>query len=197
MKTPNRDEMRAHIEKALRAQAPGDYGKPNNPKDPENDAFFVLRGPMGKEVMYYCDSEVVSVEFGVASKHFDFAVEDEEDEEEDDIGGPDGFGENMLGESIGGGDEDDDDIDDDLDDDDEDDEPEAQAFTEEDLKTLLKGVVQITLDIMQERVFAAEYKKGFARVARFHAAREFEAVKGMKDFSSLSWKGRYDAKKAG
>lgn len=193
MKTPTRDEMRAHIEKALRAQAPGDYGKPNNRTDEENDAFLVLRGPIGKEVLLYCDSEVASVEFGPASKHFDFAVEEEE--EEDDIGGPEGFGENMLGESMGSSDADDDDDDDEVD---EDDDEEAgsgsKGFGEEDLRALLKGMVQTTLDIMQEKVFAAEYKKGFARVARFHSAREFEAVKGMKDFRSVSWKGKFDSK---
>jgi hypothetical protein len=187
-----RDDMRARIEKTLRALAPGDYGKPNNVEDEEFDAFLILRGPIGKEVLFYCDSELVSVEFGVASKHFEFAVEEEDEEKDDDIGGPAGFGENMLGEAVGdsGGDDDDD-----TEDDDDGEKPEAKAFSEEDLKALLKGVVQITLDIMQERVFAAEYKKGFARVARFHSAREFEAVKGMKDFASMSWKGRFDVKK--
>ena len=176
MKIPTRDEMRAHIEKALRAQAPGDYAKPNNVADPENGPFLVLRGHQGKEVLYYCDSEVASVEFGPASKHFDFGAEDEED---DDIGGPEGFGENMLGQSMGdsGGEDEE--------------EPEKGGFSEEELKALLKGVVQTTLDITHEKVFAAEYKKGFARVARFHAAREYEAVKDMKDFKSRSWKGKY------
>ena len=188
----NRDDIRARIEKALKAQAPGDYGKLNNVKDEENDPFLVLRGHQGKEILFYCDSEVASVEFGPASKHFDLTVE-EEDEEEEEIGGPAGFGENMLGESMGGGDEDDDDFDDDEEDDDDEDEPEAQALSEEDLKTLIKGIVQTTLDIQTEKVFAAEYKKGFARVARFHSAREFEAVKGMKDFKSVSWKGKYTA----
>lgn len=194
MKTPTRDEMRTHIEKALRAQAPGDYGKPNNVSDDENDAFFILRGPIGKEVLFFCDSEVVSVAFGPGSKHFDWAVEEDEEEDDDDIGGPAGFGENMLGEVVGDSgdaeaDEDEDEIDD------EDDGREEKAFTEDDLKTLLKGVVQTTVDIMQEKIFAAEYKKGFARVARFHGAREFDAVKSMKDFMSVSWKGKYDVAK--
>lgn len=177
MKTPTRDEMRAHIEKALRAQAPGDYAKPNNVADPENGPFLVLRGHQGKEVLYYCDSEVASVEYGPASKHFDFGAEDEEGD--DDIGGPKGFEENVLGQSMGdsGGDGEE--------------EPAKGSFSAEDLKALLKGMVQTTLDITQEKVFAAEYKKGFARVARFHAAREYAAVKDMKDFKSLSWKGKY------
>lgn len=193
MDTTKRDDMRAKLEKTLRAQAPGDYGKPNNPDDEEFDAFLVLRGPIGKEVLFYCDSEVVSVEFGPASKHFDYAVDEDEDEEDDDIGGPAGFGENMLGEAIGSGEAD---ADDPEDEDDEDDGPAAKALSEEELKALLKGVVQTTLDIMQDKIFAAEYKKGFARVARFHSAREFEAVKGMKDYASVSWKGRYDVAKA-
>lgn len=182
MKIPTREEMRAHIEKALRAQAPGDYARPNNVADPENGPFLVLRGYQGKEVLYYCDSEVASVEYGPASKHFDFGAEDEDEGKEDDIGGPEGFGENMLGQSMG---------DSDGDDEDDEEEPAKGSYSEEDLKALLKGVVQATLDITQEKVFAAEYKKGFARVARFHAAREYEAVMGMKDFKSKSWKGKY------
>ena len=177
MKTPTREEMRAHIEKALRAQAPGDYARPNNVADPENGPFLVLRGHQGKEVLYYCDSEVASVQFGPASRHFDFGAEDEEGE--DDIGGPEGFGENMLGRSMGdsGGEDEE--------------EPEKGSFSAEDLKALLKGMVQATLEIVQEKVFAAEYKKGFARVARLDAAREFGAVKDMKDFRSQSWNGKY------
>jgi hypothetical protein len=181
MKTPTREEMRDHIEKALRAKVTGDFAKPNNPKDPENDAFLVLRGHHGKEVLFYCDSEVASVQFGPASRHFDFADEDEA-AEGDDLGGPEGFGENILGESMGSSEAEDADTDED---------GPAGSFSEDDLQALLKGVVQATLDITQEKVFAAEYKKGFARVARFHAAREFEAVKGMKDFKSVSWKGKY------
>lgn len=193
MKTPTRDEMRTHIEKALRAQAPGDYGKPNNVEDDEFDAFFILRGPMGKEVLFFCDSEVVSVGFGPGSKHFDWAVEEDEEEEDDDIGGPAGFGENMLGEAVGDSADAEDDDEGEIDDDD--DGTGEKVFTEDDLKALLKGVVQTTLDITSEKIFAAEYKKGFARVARFHSAREFEAVKGMKDFTSVSWKGKYDVSK--
>lgn len=183
MKAPTREDMRAHIEKALRAQAPGDYAKPNNMKDPENDAFLVLRGHHGKEILYYCDSEVASIEYGPAAKHFDFGVEDEE-EEKDDLGGPEGFGESVLGQSMGDSGEDDDDLDDE-------EESAKGAFSEEDLKALLKGIVQTTLDITQEKVFSAEYRKGFARVARFHSIREYDGVKGMKDFKSVSWKGKY------
>lgn len=178
MKIPNREEMRAHIEKALRAQAPGDYARPNNVADAENGPFLILRGHHGKEVLYYCDSEVASVEFGPASRHFDFSPEEEEGE---DIGGPEGFGESMLGQSMGDSGKDED----------EEEEKAKPGFSEAELKALLKGMVQTTLEIMQEKVFAAEYKKGFARVARFHAPREFESVKGMKDFKSLSWNGKY------
>jgi hypothetical protein len=185
VKIPTRDEMRAHIEKALRAQCPGDYAKPNNVADPENGPFLVLRGHQGKEVLYYCDSEVASVEFGPASKHFDFS---EDEGEDDDIGGPEGFGESVLGQSMGDSEGDDGDDGDEADDGEE---AAKGGFSEDDLKALLKGMVQTTLDITQEKVFAAEYKKGFARVARFHSAREYEAVKGMKDFKSLSWKGKY------
>lgn len=180
MKIPTREEMRAHIEKALRAQAPGDYARPNNVADPENGPFLVLRGYQGKEVLYYCDSEVASVEYGPAARHFDFSVEQEEEE---DIGGPEGFGENMLGQSMGDSEADDEEEDEE--------EPGKGSYSEEDLKALLKGMVQATLEITQEKVFAAEYKKGFARVARFHAAREYEGLKGMKDFKSMSWKGKY------
>ena len=67
-----------------------------------------------------------------------------------------------------------------------------EGLSEDDLKAILKGVVQSTLDIVSEKVFAAEYKKLFARVTVFHPASEFELLKKKKDFTSISWKATYD-----
>jgi hypothetical protein len=157
-----RADMRARIEKALRAQAPGDYL--SAPGAGGFEPFLIMRGPAGREIRYYCDDEVVSLQFGPAARHFDFSPEEEAGD------GEDGDGAEA-----------------------EDAEPEAKEFTEADLKALLQGVVQATLDIVQEKTFAAEFKKGYARVAKLFPAREFEALKGMKDFKGLSWKGRFGA----
>jgi hypothetical protein len=157
-----RADMRARIEKALRAQAPGDYL--SAPGAGGFEPFLIMRGPAGREIRYYCDDEVVSLQFGPAARHFDYSPEEEDGDGEDEEG--------PEAEDAG---------------------PEAKEFTEADLKALLQGVVQATLDIVQEKTFAAEFRKGYARVAKLFPAREFEALKGMKDFKSLSWKGRFSA----
>jgi hypothetical protein len=158
----SRTDMRARVEKALKAQAPGDYL--SAPQAGEFEAFLTLRGPSGTDLQYFCDDEVVSLQFGPASKHFDYSPEDEAEGDEDDDGA-----------------------------DFDDDEAEDREFTEADLKALLNGVAQTTLDIVQEKLFAAEFKKGYARVVKLFPAREFDLHKPMKDFKSVSWKGRYTA----
>jgi hypothetical protein len=158
----SRSDMRARVEKALKTQAPGDYL--SVPQAGEFEPFLTLRGPSGLDLQYFCDDEVVSLQFGPASRHFDYSPEEEPEDGEDEDGA-----------------------------DFDEDEPEEREFTEADLKALLQGVAQATLDIVQEKLFAAEFRKGYARVVKLFPAREFEALKGMKDFKSVSWKGRFTA----
>ena len=71
-------------------------------------------------------------------------------ENPDDLGGPEGFGENILGESMGSSEAEDADADED---------GPAGSFTEDDLQALLKGVVQATLDITHHCVPPALVKE--------------------------------------
>jgi hypothetical protein len=167
MERLTRDEMRAKLEEALRALAPGKYEKPDHVEDEEFDAFLFLRGPKGHDIAYFCDEEVVSVEFDPAAKHFEYIRDDEGIADEDEDGETDA--------------------------DEDDGEDGEEGLSEEELKAVLKGVVQITLDITAERVFAAEYKKLFARVSGFHPPSEFASMKARKGFTSVSWNGTYDA----
>jgi hypothetical protein len=71
------------------------------------------------------------------------------------------------------------------------DEDGADDFTEDDLKEILKGLIQSTLDIVSERVFAASYKTLFARVGGLYPVAEFESLRNKKGFASQSWNGRF------
>jgi hypothetical protein len=146
-----RDEMRAQIEQALKRSAPGDYQKP--PGAGDFDAFLTRRGPKGHDIAYFCDDEMVSVEFGGVGTHWEYNPS-EEDADAD---------------------------------------PEDGAVEEPpDPKTVVKGVVQTTLEIATEKVFAAEYRKLHAKVAKLHAASAFEGLKAMKGFKGVSWNGKFD-----
>ena len=68
----------------------------------------------------------------------------------------------------------------------------GEAEEPPDPKTIVKGVVQTTLDIATEKVFAAEYRKLHAKVSKLHAASAFEGLKAMKGFKSVSWNGKFD-----
>lgn len=145
-----RDEMRAQIEQSLKKLAPGDYQKP--PQAGDFDAFLIRRGPKGEDIAYFCDDEMVSVEFGGVGTHWEYnPSEDEEAEDED-----------------------------------------GEAAEPPDPKTIVKGVVQTTVDIATEKVFAAEYRKLHAKVSKLHAASAFEGLKAMKAFKSVSWNGKFD-----
>lgn len=144
--------MRAQIEQTLRKAAPGSYQKPIKVQDEEFDPFLIRVAPNGREIKYFCDSEMVSVEFGNVGTHIDWnPAEDEVDEDSE--------------------------------------EEEAEA---PDPKVVLKMVLQTTLDIVTERVFAAEYRKLHAKVSKLHPAAQFSGLKSMQGFTSRSWDGKYD-----
>lgn len=61
-----------------------------------------------------------------------------------------------------------------------------------DPQDIAKAVAQTTLDIVAEKVFAAEYRKLHAKVAKLHPTGAFEGLKAMQGFRGRSWKGTYD-----
>jgi hypothetical protein len=138
-----RDEMRAKIEEALRALAPGPYQRVD-----DGDVFLTLAGPNGASIDYLCDESIAHLEYG-----------------------PGGSDVSELNTT---------------DDDGED------AFTEDDLKDILKAMVRSTLDILSERVFAASYKNLFGTIAGLYPAAEFESLRNKKGFASQSWNGTYN-----
>jgi hypothetical protein len=151
METPDRDAMRGQIERALRSLAPGDYLKP--PSADEFEPFLIRKGPAGADVLYYCDEEIVSVEFAGVGTHWDYNPSEEE--------------------AASGGEDD----------------GEAEP---PDPADIVKGVVRTTVDIATEKVFAAEYRKLHAKVAKLHPVGAFEGLKAMPGFRGRSWKGTYD-----
>jgi hypothetical protein len=148
-----RDEMRAQIEQALKKLAPGEYVK--TPKAGDFDAFLTRRGPNGEDIAYFCDNEMVSVEFGGVGTHWEYNPAEEEEEAEVEVEA-------------------------------------GEAEEPPDPKAIVKGVVQTTLEISTEKVFAAEYRKLHAKVSKLHAAPAFEGLKAMKGFKSVSWNGKFD-----
>ena len=143
--------MRAQIEQTLKKLAPGDYQK--TPKAGDFDAFLLRKGPHGQDIKYFCDDEMVSVEFGGVGTHWEYSPAEEGEEAENEEGG---------------------------------------AAEPPDPESIVKGVVQTTLDIATEKVFAAEYRKLHAKVSKLHAASAFEGLKAMKGFRSVSWNGKFD-----
>ena len=71
--------MRAQIEQALKRSAPGDYQKPSGAGD--FDAFLTRRGPKGHDIAYFCDDEMVSVEFGGVGTHWEYNPSDDDEDE--------------------------------------------------------------------------------------------------------------------
>lgn len=53
-------------------------------------------------------------------------------------------------------------------------------------------MVQSTLDIRSERVFAASYRKLFGTVAGLYPAAEFESIRNKKGSASQSWNGTFN-----
>jgi hypothetical protein len=138
-----RDEMRAKIEEALRALAPGPYQRLE-----DGDVFLTLASPAGALIYYLCDNSIAHLEYGPGGSDIsEFNTTDDDGKD---------------------------------------------AFTEDDLKHILKAMVQSTLDIQSERVFAASYKKLFGTVAGLYPAAEFESMRNKKGFASQSWNGTFN-----
>jgi len=143
--------MRAQIDQALKRSAPGDYQK--TPGAGDFDPFLIRKGPKGHDIAYFCDDEMVSVEFGGVGTHWEYNPSEEDADAESE---------------------------------------EGETEEPPDPKTVVKGVVQTTLEIVAEKVFAADYRKLHAKVAKLHAAPAFEGLKAMKAFKSVSWSGKFD-----
>lgn len=147
-----RDEMRARIEEALRALAPGPYERMADMEnlaedEPESGCFLISRGPMGAEITYFCDEDSVRIDFG-----------------------PGGGGMNHYNTVNSKGED---------------------NFTEDDLKGILKSIIQDTLDIRAERVFGGYYKVFLLPVGGLYPVSEFETLSKKRGFESVSWNGTY------
>lgn len=68
----------------------------------------------------------------------------------------------------------------------------AEAEVEEDFKDELEALVNATLDVIEESVFAAQYSKLSVQMGGLFPAEDFEAMKGFEGFESVSWNGKYD-----
>ncbi|MEO6095182.1 MAG: hypothetical protein ABIW76_05745 [Fibrobacteria bacterium] len=67
----------------------------------------------------------------------------------------------------------------------------AEAELEEDFKEELEAMVNLALDIIDESVFAARYVEDGIPMEGLFPAEEFEAMKGIPGFTSISWNGTY------
>jgi hypothetical protein len=59
-------------------------------------------------------------------------------------------------------------------------------------KEVLKDLAKTVLDISEEKVFSAQYKKLFIRLGGLFPAADFEKMRGYKQFVSCSWAGKFD-----
>lgn len=136
----------------------------------EGEAFLEIPGPKGEAIEFFEKDGRVELEFGFSAESFDFSG---------------GWGE---AEGVDGGDVDslgeveDPDV--------------AAAEAEEDFKEELESLVNTTLDIIEETLFSAKYKKLLIEMGGLFPAEEFEAMKGLNAFESVSWKGRFNTKAA-
>lgn len=65
------------------------------------------------------------------------------------------------------------------------------AFTEENLKDILKEIVQEALDLRSEKVFSACYKAWFIPVSGLYPIADFEKLSKKSGFECASWNGTY------
>jgi hypothetical protein len=59
-------------------------------------------------------------------------------------------------------------------------------------KAALKDLAKTVLDIAEEKVFSAQYKKLFLPLGGLFPAADFEKMRGYKRFVSRSWAGKFD-----
>ncbi len=165
---PHSQALRTKVEEALRFFVKNlPIRKAENPA--EGEAFLEIpgHGPKGEAIEFFEKDSRVELEFGFSAESFNFSG-DWGEEDGDDI--------DAAGESM------------DLD--------EAAAEAEEDIKEELEALVNTTLDIIEESLFSAKYKTLFIEMGGLFPAEEFAAMKGFKDFESVSWNGTYNTKAA-
>lgn len=132
----------------------------------EGEAFLEIPGPKGEAIEFFERDARVELSFGHGVESFNFSGT---------WGDEDEAAEAVL---------------------DSEEESEESAEAEEDIKEELEALVNTTLDIIEESLFSAQYETLSVRMGGLFPAEDFEAMKELKDFESVSWNGTFDRKPA-
>jgi hypothetical protein len=136
----------------------------------EGEAFLEIPGPKGEAIEFFEKDGRVELEFGFSAESFDFSGG------WSDVEGGEGEDSDILEEGV--------------------DPDESATEAEEDFREELEALVNTTLDIIEETLFSAKYKKLLIEMGGLFPAEEFEAMKGLNAFESVSWNGSFNSKAA-
>jgi hypothetical protein len=154
--------LRTKIEEALRFFVKLPLRKPAS-ADPSGNVFLEIPGPKGKAIAFSESEGRVDVAFGPGRGSFDFSGSWIEEEDAESE-------ESEAALSVEA----------------------AEAELEEDFKEELEAMVNLTLDILDESVFAARYLDDGVAMEGLFPSEEFADMKANPGFISLSWKGAFD-----